>query len=84
MSAERRAPVQASPRAGKPAGTVPWSTHVLAWEGYALAGHGRQSAERMSERGGFGYREMQCALAGHYNNFACEEDHPTPEGWETR
>lgn len=77
----RRAPVQGD-RPVRAAGTVPWATHLLAWEGYAAAGHGSQSAERVAERGGFGYRELQCALAGHYNRCAeCREDHPVPAGW---
>lgn len=44
----------------KSAGWIDWSEHVLAWEGYAKK-YGRyyQSAERVVERGGFGYEELQ-------------------------
>ena len=39
-------------------GTIAWSEHELAWSAYA-ARYGRdQSAERIDERGGFGYREL--------------------------
>lgn len=84
---ERRAPVQGErgggARVGHPAGTVPWSTHLAAWEGYAAAGHGSQSAERIAERSGFSYSELQCALAGHYNDTGrCGQQHPEPLGWE--
>lgn len=66
-----------------PAGTIPWATHLRAWEGYAAAGHGEQSAERLAERGGFSYREVQCAIEGHYNDLlaGCYRRHPVPEGW---
>lgn len=82
----RRAPVQASTHFKRPAGTVPWEVHEEAWREYDRAGHGRdQSAERIAERGGFSYREMQCALAGHYNKcFTCCEAHPDVPGWEAR
>ena len=80
---ERLAPVQSCRAANKPAGTVPWSLHCKAWEAYAAAGHGGQSAERIAERGGFSYREIQCCLAGDYHG-----DHngqyPEIEGWKPR
>lgn len=76
-----RAPVQGDGHG--PRGTVPWSTHALAWEGYRAAGHGGQSAERIAERQGFSYREIQCALAGHYNDaWRCTEAHDVPPGFE--
>jgi hypothetical protein len=87
MSEQRRAPVQGDGRiGGRPAGTVPWSTHLLAWQGYDAAGHGDQSAERIAQRGGFSYRELQCAIAGHYNELmhGCEKAHPVPDGWKPR
>lgn len=63
---DRRFPIQAEdvgrhhPR--RPAGTVPWSVGVAAWERYA-ARYGRdQSAERIAERGGFGHGEMHTFL----------------------
>ncbi len=66
MSDDRRFPIQAEdvgrvhPR--RPAGSVPWSVGVAAWERYA-ARYGRgQSAERIAERGGFGFGEMHLFL----------------------
>lgn len=67
-------------------GTVPWATHLAAWQNYD-EGHFGQDAERIDERGGFGYRELQCALAGHYLRLlrsGCDEDHPVPFGWRPR
>lgn len=59
---ERRAPVQGD-RDHHP-GSIPWHVHVTIWEAYAaIFGHD-QSAERMAERGGFGYREAQLILIG--------------------
>lgn len=64
---ERRAPVQdddlpsASASRGKikvPSGTISWTEHCEAWTAYA-ARYGRdQSAERLAERGGFGFIEL--------------------------
>lgn len=71
-SCGRRAPVQSS-RAGemesvrwpsKPAGTVSWAEHCLAWESYANRYGHQQTAERMAERGGFSYAELVLFL-GH-------------------
>ena len=91
MSDERRVSVQREghPRQGGsyvPPGTVSWEVHQKAWENYAAAGHGSQSAERLAERGGFGYRELQCALAGHYNLCCsgCVTEHPVPPTWMSR
>lgn len=69
VTAERRAPVQGwrvigerEPR--KVRGTIPWELHERIWAAYA-ARYGRdQSAERIAERGGFGYREAQRLLFG--------------------
>ena len=84
---ERRAPVQKDSRGprgapGSVPGTIPWSVHLRAWESYAAAGHGDQRAERVAARGGFSYREIQCALLGHYNEFDCALEHPPVPGWE--
>jgi len=61
------APVQAEwgrDRLVKPAGMVAWAEHVRAWDAYA-AQYGRdQSAERIAERGGFGFIELTKFL-GH-------------------
>lgn len=42
----------------RPPGTVEWQEHERAWEGYARRYGKRQSAERMAQRGGFGYCEL--------------------------
>ncbi len=58
----KRAHVQAE--GGHGPGTVTWAEHQAAWSFYA-AKYGRgQSAERINERGGFGYLEIQ-DLLGH-------------------
>ena len=56
---EARAPVQASD--GKPAGSVSWDEHVEAWTEYHRH-HPLQSAERIAERGGFGWEELRMFL----------------------
>jgi hypothetical protein len=48
----------AAGRKGLVDGTIAWSEHKEAWQEYARAGHGSQSAERLAERGGFGYSEL--------------------------
>jgi len=55
-----RVPVQA--QHDKPAGSIAWSEHFLIWEMYAKK-NGAQTAERIAERGGFGYSEA-CNLLG--------------------
>ncbi len=80
----KRAPVQADATAHLPAdhpgrrpgargaGTIAWAEHLLAYAAYA-ARYGRsQSAERLAERGGFGYGEL-LELLGH-----------EPTTWEPR
>lgn len=59
----RRAPVQVRQYRGDSAPSVPWAVHVRAWQAYAALGHGDQSAERIAERGGFGWQEMVLMLA---------------------
>lgn len=68
----RRAPVQGrhlygadrnKPRGlGDGPGTISWEEHLLAWGGYARDGHGSQGADRLAERGGFGFEELQLYL----------------------
>jgi hypothetical protein len=63
MTTERRAPVQGDyrrPRGspGHDAGTIAWDEHELAWTDYARRYGRYQSAERIAERGGFGYGEL--------------------------
>lgn len=61
----RRAPVQGdhgkNPRAP---GTVTWAEHQEAYTAYAARYGTGQSAQRLAERGGFGYQEMT-GLLGH-------------------
>lgn len=75
----RVAPVQGEYKK-RPAGTVPWEIHEQAWENYAARLGKNQTAERIAERGGFGYREMQCLLAGH-DAFGCTVEHDPVPGW---
>lgn len=75
----RVAPVQGEWR-GRAAGTVPWDVHLQAFETYRNACGSSQSAERIAERGGFSYRELQCLLSGHYS-FECKSDHAAVPGW---
>jgi hypothetical protein len=49
---------------GREPGTVAWAEHEQAWRTYAARGHGGQSAERIAQRGGFGYAEL-VDLLGH-------------------
>jgi hypothetical protein len=70
MTDERRAPVQGyiSPvrlrrlgRAEQPGdfpGTISWAEHEEAWRDYAKRYGKDQSAERLAQRGGFGYAEL--------------------------
>lgn len=69
----RRAPVQQQYRDEKGArlkpgdpgygpGTISWEEHLLAWSAYAGEFGTSQSAERMAERGGFGYGELRMYL----------------------
>lgn len=62
----RRAPVQGV-WPDHPAGTIAWSEHEQAWLGYRARfpySGLRQDAERIAERGGFGYDEVTTFL-GH-------------------
>jgi hypothetical protein len=45
-------------RPGHDAGKVAWSEHLEAWRDYAKRYGNDQSAERLAERGGFGYLEL--------------------------
>jgi hypothetical protein len=54
---QKTAPVQANK-----ASQIPWEVHVHAWQVYAALGHGSQSAERIAERGGFGWSELVLLL----------------------
>lgn len=55
----RRAPVQGESRPHERApGTVTWAEHEQAYTAYAARYGTSQTAERLAQRGGFGYREM--------------------------
>jgi len=67
VETEHRAPVQSDRFEGPPetrhlrvhpAGTVAWYEHETAWIAYNKKYRGNQSAERIAERGGFGYIEL--------------------------
>lgn len=69
---ERRFPVQpvhGRPQDRKPGGTVPWSVGVEAWVVYDKRWRSGQSAERIAERGGFGYEEMDAFRPGWRESF---------------
>jgi hypothetical protein len=76
MTVERRAPVQGERdrergiKWRKPPGTVAWSEHLEAYADYAKRYGTSQSAERLAERGGFGWDE----LVGHLGH--------EPKTWE--
>ncbi len=57
-----RAPVQAD--RWHRAGTVGWCEHSAAWTAYNAKYRGDQSAERIAERGGFSFLEIE-SLLGH-------------------
>lgn len=62
MPDEKRFPIQST-------GTVPWWAAERAYKGYAAAGHGAQSLERVAERGGFGPHEFAVLFQGlSYND----------------
>jgi hypothetical protein len=63
--APTRAPVQGEYKGGNvlhPYGTIAWEEHLEAWNAYQAKYHAEQSAERIAERGGFGYSELQALL----------------------
>lgn len=78
MSHPKRAPVQAElvdrkrGTPGRPSGSIAWTEHMEAFAAYAKRYGTGQSAERLAERGGFGWDEL-VALLGH-----------EPRTWERR
>lgn len=54
----RRAVVQGSRAHRKGYGTIAWAEHLEAFAAYASKYGHAQSAERIHERGGFGYGEL--------------------------
>ena len=71
----------------KPSGTIPWAVYLEAYAVYENR-HPGQSAERMQERGGLCYFEIQACLAGDYKiagrKTQEEADLPPIPGWEPR
>lgn len=60
---ERRAIVQAEfGLFNKPPGTISWKEHLEVYAAYVMKCGNSQSAERIVERGGFGYREAEYLL----------------------
>lgn len=61
----KRAPVQddmsGDPRPGG-TGTISWAEHLAAYAAYARKYGRSQTAERIAERGGFGWRELAVLL----------------------
>ncbi len=69
LSNERRAPVQGdfTIKRGEPGhadGSIEWLEHEEVWRAYAQKYGTRQSAERIAERGGFGFREIVSLTGG--------------------
>lgn len=64
----KRAPVQGEPfehgKRPRGPGTVTWAEHMEAYSGYSARYGTSQSAQRLAERGGFGYSELT-ELLGH-------------------
>lgn len=63
----RRARVQGVAGPGpnrRPSGSISWEEHEQAWRAYAKLYGEIQSAERINDRGGFGYEELT-GLLGH-------------------
>lgn len=60
---EQQLPEFAPVQGGEPGGKIPWGLHVRIWQAYAALGHGRQSAKRIAERGGFAWGEAAWMLA---------------------
>jgi hypothetical protein len=83
---ERRAPVQGEgyrthEPGYKPRGTIAWSEHLEVFEGYAKRYGRDQSAERIAERGGFGWNECVMFLGREpttWRSRLCPERNPQP------
>lgn len=73
-------PLQMSSRAKSAEGprTVPWSIAEAAWDVYAARYGREQSVERLAERGGFGWGEMDMFLPG-WRELAQKAREPEPE-----
>lgn len=76
----RRAPVQGDwyKLGGKPNGTISWEEYLKAYEVYAHKYGRGQTAERLVERGGFGYDEIT-QLLGHEPKTWSVREHPSKD-----
>lgn len=75
---KRMAPIQASCGRKIPAGEVPWEVHALAAKEYNR--HHNQSAESLSDRGGFSWDELIACLRGDYTGEGCAQARRDLEG----
>lgn len=50
----------------KPMAAIPWGLHEMLWRVYADHGHGGQSAEELTKRGGFSRHEIGELAVGDY------------------
>ena len=65
---KKRVPVQGRNIRGRtaiPPGTIDYDEHILAWNGYVKLYGDYQTADRIAERGGFGYDELVSFLGHH-------------------
>jgi hypothetical protein len=62
VQGDERAAIRAPGTRGP--GTISWAEHMLAWSAYANRYGRDQSAQRICDRGGFGYQELT-DLLGH-------------------
>jgi hypothetical protein len=72
----RRAPVQRSAERRKGPGSIAWSEHLAAWSVYDARWRSGQSAERIAERGGFGWTELITFLGHEPKTWQPRAPHP--------
>lgn len=81
----RRAPVQDERGNGRgpdmPEGSVSWDEHLEVWTRYAALHGSRQTAERMAERGGFGFYEAQGYLGRPLKTWSVRGRERVGGGW---
>ena len=81
----RRAPVQDERsdgvRAAVPEGSITWEEHLEVYERYAALYGTRQSAERLAERGGFGFYEAQTLLGRALKTWSVRGRERPGGGW---
>ena len=68
---------------GLPFGTITWREHAQAWIPYGARYGNRQDAERIAERGGFGWSELTEYLGHEPKTWEPDERTPkNPDFWE--